>query len=351
MAYLIFAVIVIIVFYFWGSRWAFGPSFDEVHYVPVGVDRRVALHRLRPMEGKKRKYPIILCHGLGANRFNLALPGRYSFAEMFSREGYDVFCLELSGFGQSVPGRWGTPGRWDVCFDDFVFRDGPAAMDHVLAETGAKKIFWVGHSMGGMTAYALGQTEAAKKMRGAVAISSPGTLRSLDVFKPFLKFIPILKVLPRLNLGLYFRIFTPIAKVAPGKELLRMAQMENIDPETQKLAAANVISTIPSSLLLQFARWLQTGKCTSEDGYDYEENMKLVTIPFLVLAGGGDDLVSPELVKIAYDGMSSKDKKFHCFAKINGGKADYGHGDIVFGRTAPEEVHAMVLKWVNDRNK
>jgi pimeloyl-ACP methyl ester carboxylesterase len=350
MAFLILAIIIIIALYFFGSRWVCGPSFDEVHYVPVSDDRNIVMHRLRPAAGKtKRKFPIILCHGLGANRFNLALPGRYSFAEMFRQEGYDVFCLELSGFGMSVPGRWGTPGRWDVVFDDFVYRDGPAAIDRVLAETGAKKSFWIGHSMGGMTAYALAQTDLAKKIRGVVTISSPGTFRGMEAFKPFLKFAPILKYIPRLNLGLYFRIFAPIAEYLPGLRFLKMAQMGNIDSDTKKLAAANVISTIPSSLLLQFGRWLETGQCTSEEGYDFQENLHRVKIPFLTLAGGGDDLVHPEMVKFAYDGMSSKDKTYHCFSKANGGLADYGHGDIIFGRTAPGEVHSMVRDWVNER--
>jgi polyhydroxyalkanoate synthase len=91
---------------------------------------------------------------MGSNRFNVDGPGRTSLARDLCLRGYDVWVLELRGAGDSrrqlrVPP---VPYRWT--FEDYVQHDVPAALALVRHLTGAEKVLWVGHSLGGMVAYA-----------------------------------------------------------------------------------------------------------------------------------------------------------------------------------------------------
>ena len=50
---------------------------------------------------------------------------------------------------------WWNGKRYTWTFEDYVQHDAPAALRVVLRESGAAQVHWVGHSMGGMIAYAL----------------------------------------------------------------------------------------------------------------------------------------------------------------------------------------------------
>ncbi len=343
----IFAVVLL---YVLGARWACETPFDETHFIPVEGGRHVALHRMKPRSEKRRRHPALLCHGLGANRYNLALPGRNSIAELLARDGYDVFCMELSGFGMSVPQSWAAPGRYDVTLDDFILRDGPAAVDRILAETGTSELFWVGHSMGGLIAYALAQGPVAKKIRGVVTISSPAAFEHVTAFSTWAKFGFLLKSLPRLNLGLYARILVPILHLIPRRLVLPIIDPQNTDPAMLKFAAANCPSTLPSTLLRQFIGWMKGGRVLGRNGLDYQEGLKTVDRPILIISGGGDRLVPPSSVEYAYHHISSADKTYRCFGKAFGGSSDYGHGDIIVGRAVPDEIHPVIVEWMAARD-
>ncbi len=351
MVYLLVFVLLVFLLYRMGARWAVRLFPDEVHFLPLDDGRRLALYRVRPAEGAPRKkHPAILCHGLGAHHLNLALPGKNSLAERLAREGYDVFCPDLSGSGRSVHRAWFDPRRCDVSFDDYVDRDGPAIIRHVLDVTGAKKVFWVGHSMGGMIAYGLGQFEIARKIHGVVAIASPGTLDRLVKKLPIVKAASLLKPFPCIHQLFFVRQFVPLMSLLPRRTRLPMLNMENMELPAAKHVAASVLSTTSTKLLLQFSEWIKKGEMISRDGYDYWENLPRFNLPVLLFAGGVDFFAPPASVEGVFKRIGSRDKTFVLLSKEEGGKADYGHGDIIFGRTAPDEVFSRVVDWANERD-
>jgi pimeloyl-ACP methyl ester carboxylesterase len=343
-------IIIFIVLYCVGGRRAAKWFPDEVHFLPLPGGRRLVLHRLRPGGDTKREHPVILCHGLGANRFNLALPGTHSLAEHLSRQGYDVFCVELSGFGMSTPLGWRHKDRYKIVFDDYVDRDGPAAIEYVLAQTGAESVFWAGHSMGGMVGLSLAQFEIAGKMRGVVALASPGSPYHLTAFKKLLPIAFLRKVFPKISQGVIARTFSPIIQWLPDRVLESMIRPVNVDLSMLKSVAANVLSDTPTTLLYQFGEWVRDGEIKSYSGYSYQANYGRVTIPVCLFAGKADFFAAPPSVEFVFNSVGSADRTYVLFSKESGGLSDYGHGDMIFGRTAPQEVFERVSAWMNERD-
>ena len=129
-----------------------------------------------------------------------------------------------------------------------------------------------------------------------------------------------------------------------------MLNMENIDLPEAKHVAASVLSTTSTKLLLQFSGWIKRGETKSRDGYDYWENLPRFRLPVLLFAGGVDFFAPPASVEGVFERIESRDKTFVLLSKEEGGKADFGHGDIIFGRTAPDEVFSRVVDWANERD-
>ncbi len=93
--------------------------------------------------------PVILAHGLGANYSEWDLPSK-SFARYLADRGYDVW---LANYRNSGTGQYESDPAIGASFDEIAIFDVEAIVARVEAETGARP-FWVGHSLGGMIAYA-----------------------------------------------------------------------------------------------------------------------------------------------------------------------------------------------------
>ena len=117
--------------------------------------------------------PIVLCHGISSNHHFWDLAPDRSLALDLHARGYDVWNLDLRGHGFAERLRSGKRqrGRWTI--DDYGRHDLPAAFAHVLDATGAERLAFVGHSMGGMV-LALYLTEAPDPpLSSAVVVASP----------------------------------------------------------------------------------------------------------------------------------------------------------------------------------
>src|SRR5689334_6562124 len=74
---------------------------DEIHFARTKDEWRVAVSRYRPAKPIGAD-PLLLVHGLGANRYNFDLSDRTSLARYLADAGYDVWVLELRGRGLSM---------------------------------------------------------------------------------------------------------------------------------------------------------------------------------------------------------------------------------------------------------
>lgn len=320
---------------------------DEVHLVPTADGWRIALLRLRATGGPRRPTPVLLCHGLWANRFNVNFDRERSLGRYLAERGHDVWLVELRGSGLSArPGPDG-PSRDHVGFDEHVRFDAPAAIARVLEVTGAERLLWVGHSMGGMIAYALAGGPEAAKLAGVVAVASPASFAHLD--RGVKALVRLGRPLARRGL----RIRWAAGLVAPwfgwvnppgGYAALNPRNMEG---SVIRRALYNLVGDLGAGHVAQFGEWIEHGDFRSGDGaVDYRARLADVRVPFYFVAGAQDRLAPPSAVETAYERLGSADKRFEVLGRACGCAEDYGHGDLLLGRRVREEVYPRIADWL-----
>jgi pimeloyl-ACP methyl ester carboxylesterase len=129
---------------------AAGPAalaWDTTREVTATADgKTLVFKRLRNAGGP----PVILAHGLSASSFFWDVPAK-SYAAWLADRGYDVWMANFRSCGRAGFESERVVG---ASFDEVALLDVPAIVDKVTQATGGQRPFWVGHSMGGMVAYA-----------------------------------------------------------------------------------------------------------------------------------------------------------------------------------------------------
>ena len=152
---------------------------DEIHRIPTEDGWHLALHRYRPAMQRMRN-PVLLIHGMGANRYNFDLDDEISLARGLAARGFDTWCLELRGAGLSDRPSWGMGLDWRFDFDDHLRYDLPAALRAIAARADGAKPLLLGHSMGGLLALVhAGLRGEDQGPAGLALISSPVKLDEL----------------------------------------------------------------------------------------------------------------------------------------------------------------------------
>ncbi len=310
---------------------------------------KIALHRYVPANGTPRgQAPVFLCHGLGANRYNFDAPGRLSFAKWLCRHGFDCWLIELRGAGKSSKPSAFNRLKYSWTFDDYYRHDVPAALKLIHEKTGHRDVHWVGHSMGGMVAYAWLMTHEDTRVRSLSAVASP-CFHHVDnrLFGRIVHLRKLLRYMPAVPYAGASALLVPAMpafKVTVGKLFGNPANLSTIDLcKLISLAPEN----LPTSLIEQFANWY------AEDGFrdpygnrHYARQLHRITTPTLLLAGQIDALASPQDIAYVHDGLGTEDKKLMVFSRAGGTRHDYGHIDLILGRYAKDEVWPHILSWI-----
>jgi pimeloyl-ACP methyl ester carboxylesterase len=325
---------------------------DELHWAKTADGWELPLGRYLPRGERAAREPVILCHGMGANRFNLDLNERYSLARFLASRGFETWVVELRGCG--ITRRPAKGRQYAHCFDDEVQQDVPALIAKVKEISDAERVLWVGHSKGGMVMYAWCGLATRTDIAGVATIGSPMRIVPLinpTVLRALTQFENIL-LLDAVYLGPAVRALAPIGKTG-ALRLRYMATSGNMEPEITGFAMANLIGNVSRKTLRQFSRWRTTGRFTNWDGtVDYGEGLATSPVPFLLIAGGGDILVPPIAVESARDAMVAarglERVRYVLASSSSGFSCDYGHGDLVLGRKAPEEIFPRIAAWLRD---
>ncbi len=332
---------------YWKRRFAFDPGYDAIHLVRTRDDWRIALYRY-PAVSQRYEIPILLCHGLGANRFNFDLGPDVSLARYLQQEGFEVWSIDLRGRGHSrrYPMGNGRRVRPHV-FDDYVKKDAEAAIRHVLDQTGASKVHWIGHSMGGLVLFALLQSAEAEAIASGVAIGSPGSFARIGGTSLANVSFRFLRYFPRIPLSFLAAGLAPLlARIRlPGDSLFM--NRNNVDVQPVERALCYLVADMSGGEVAQFMDWEKSGEFRTFDGLtSYEANYPSVRQPLLFIAGAKDYLVPPASVAAVHDRISSEKKDFVVLGKQHGQEQDYGHGDLLIGKNVRREVFPRILDWL-----
>ena len=315
---------------------------------------QLALYRYLPAK-RSHRTPVLLCHGMSSNRWDMDGPGDISLARFLLQHGYDVWVVELRGAGRSTRPTWWNGKRYDWRFEDYVQHDAPAALRKVLRETGARQVHWVGHSMGGMIAYALLMTPMHHKIASAVTLGSP---TMSDVGHPVLDFgLPyrgMLRLLPtRVPIGTLARLGAPFAPLLARRLDASISELGwhegNADLRLLWTLMLTAVDDLPASLLREFARWYETKAMSDRYGmFDFTEHLERISTPILIIAGSKDGLTPPRDLEHVYQRIGARDKAFRIIGKEDGFPRDYSHADLILGLHAPTDVYPVILRWLDE---
>jgi pimeloyl-ACP methyl ester carboxylesterase len=319
---------------------------DERHVALTQDGWHLALHRYRPRAQGAGHGPVILCHGLLANRANVDLDERRSLARALAARGFDAWILELRGAGFSRDPA-GHRGLGRITFDDYVQRDLPAAIEAVCKETGSAEVQWVGHSMGGMVLYAYLSHREDPRIASAVTIASPMDFKVLaQTSRRMLRLRPLLR-LGWVPIGLGLRVLIPCLERS-RRRLLRLGLVgSNLHPGDVGDILVNVIEGFgPAPVLAQFGEWVEHGVFRSRDGKWSYGDLTHLRCPLLVIAADQDFVAPPASVHPALDRAPAEEKAYRLFGTSSGDEHEYGHGDIVLSDAARESVFPVVAEWL-----
>lgn len=301
---------------------------------------------VRRAKVRRFEEPVLLCHGLAANRFTFDFEPPYSVAHYLADAGFDCFSVEWRGTGHS---RQPPPGRryTDFTIDDHILHDGPALLELALKETGAKRAFWLGHSLGGLVGYGVAQGPEGSKLAGLLTLGAPVHFKS----GPLMRALISLGV--RAAWPARFRQEWMSASLAPflGYVTLPLSDLmvnpEHIPPRIQRQVYANMMSSMSRKVLLQFQDWIEHDAFRSFDrNTDWRAGISRLQLPLLVMGGSSDRLATAENVESQFALTTAPDRTLHIFGRDHGDKMDYGHGDLIFGTGAPAEVYPLIREWL-----
>lgn len=329
----------------------------EVLFASTDDHWQLALHRYEPRRHTGR-YPILMVHGIAANRRHFDLDRQHSLAQFAAERGFVVYVLELRGAGMSRPTGPLLRHRQSYGFGDYARRDLPEAIAFIRQHSGTKSVHAVGHSMGGMLLFAAG-TEAKSELRSITSIGTP--------------------LVGQLQLGLGARerrlmqlatSLTPAARLTPPSQRkvplqLMLSAAGWLWPLTSRLGAdflfhgANIessvlqrlakegINDVPMQLVLEIADRVQQAGAHSSP-YAYEDRLSQVIAPIFALSGSVDRIAPPQTVSAAVARIVGKDVRYREMGPRFGDRTDYGHVDLLLGRHAPFEVYPQVLHFIEE---
>lgn len=312
--------------------------------------------------------PLLLVHGFSQNR-HCWTSGEFVKNLLFF--GADIHILELRGHGKSSIAfqreRAARFGRklpedldygWDI--DSHFLYDLPAAVAGVKRITGRRRIFYCGHSMGGILGYGYAGIHddfdglitvgsAADLGRGApvlrlLALGAPVVASGLDLafqaFNAQRKAARAVSALwekgrglvtrrPPRPLGeapedLRFRYVPVDAWLKWGERQLAKAEghalYAKVAARVNRLSNADRVSAEelrwllreggerePRKVLEQFARWIRRGEMVCyRTGYDFKRGYEKIKVPMAIIFGDLDPLASVESTRSVYRAAQSE---------------------------------------------
>ena len=334
---------------------------DEQVFAETTDGWMLAIRHYKPATPKPGSLPVILCHGFGVNGTFWSLEEHSDLADYLRGNGYDVWVLDLRGMGQSRRkpdfGRFvgakikdvppGGIDDWTV--DHYALVDAPTIIKKVKELTGAPKVCWIGHSMGGMVMYAylIRSPGARENVQTFVAVSSP-----VFMFQPPDKMHEEMKesvdLLKYVSVAGFSRQYAPVATLGVTPFDILYYNRANVTTLTIQRMYAFCMEDLPYGVSSQLNRMVTSGRFESADGkFDYSDHLADITIPMYFIGAKLDHMCPAGVAYEAYKSVGSRDKEFVHFSRSNKYPADYGHCDLIWGNTAKTDVFPKIVAWLN----
>jgi pimeloyl-ACP methyl ester carboxylesterase len=332
--------------------WQVDPTPDSIVFTSTDDDWRLGLTRYRPTHplgsAEVAAPPVILCPGSALSCLAFDAAPELSLAGFLSDHGHDVWLLDLRGRGVSQKNRlWGRR-RLNWSFDDYVEFDLPAAVSTVCQRTGAQTVQFVGFGLGGLIGLA-GLATGGDRLNEQVC--SLATLGSTAHFRRQQGTFSAkrIRLLRWLRLDLLARVLAPLLGRLYPPQLRSLQNSDNIDGPIYRRALVSAAGGLSRTELLQYAEWLEQDSFTAiQQRRDFREALAELTTPTLMVAGPRDELAPPDMVEATYNLLAEvEDKALLVASRMHGMSTNYGHLDLLLGRSVRRDIQPHLLKWLD----
>lgn len=335
----------------------------EFHAIQTEDGITLSLYRYKTKDfvdnRKLRNLPLIMCHGMGVNHHHLDDANELSLAIYYQKAGFDVWLVDLRGCGNSTKSViWRQDKRFD--FDHYVNYDVPCIIKYVCEQTGAPKVHWLGHSMGGMVLYGYAAKFDISKIASATLLASaidfsewtiPQNRIFWWIFYYIFKFLP--GIYHRTISRFLFPIIPPIAKFFQHpKSLMKIVYFENMSKIQSWKFLYNALADLPKGLVLQTIRWVAEGNmsdCTST--ISYTSGAEKLTCPSLIVASSGDLTIPLSSIKAGYELAPEGDKTFYYLEPSVQEATMFGHADMIYSSACFTEFFPLIRNWLIERDQ
>ncbi len=328
--------------------------YKRLHEVVTEDGMQLLMTQKSPV-GKKALAPVMLVHGLGQNRFSWTLSKR-SMENYLVSLGFTTFNVELRGHGLSRA----NGSQYPTTFENYLTYDIPAFIQEIQNITGRKKMFFIGHSLGGTISYCVGPL-FQDSLLGIISFAGPYAMAKGN---PFLKTVAFMgstafKVLPMKHFHSqpfpidYVGVVAKMGLFAldhPWNHFaIQVWQPGSMERDVLEERIAKGFDRTSISVARLLVDWGARGKLHGTGGKEnYEDRIADLKIPILFVNGDRDYAVPPSAAKPAWENAPSNDKTFLVFNKKGTG-VHWGHCDLISGKNAPAHVWPIVGDWLADR--
>lgn len=301
-----------------------------------------------------RHEPVIVCHGILANRTYLKIDEERSLVAQLARAGFDVWLMDTRGREDAGAPSWFFGERtYSYTIDDFILRDMDAVITHVLEATHAKRVVWVGHSLGGVMGYARTGTVQDARIARLVSVAGPG------YFAPLSRNLLLAKGASQGLAALPFLPLTPFSKLegytglplSPPQVQETFSYAGNFTHGELGKLFRYTANNGSKAELRQILSGMDRSEFLSSDGKtSYSAGIANIRVPVLLVGGRRDQLADPLVMRRIFEAIPSSDKTLVIAGRAEGFAEDYGHTDLLVGENACREVVPTIVTWLSERD-
>ena len=276
----------------------------QTHYISNTGGTNICLYKYPSTSDPSE--PVILAHGLFSNEKSCR-----GLAQHLSTFGFDCWVYDSQGHGSS------DSPHTEPNFESMCLQDTTAVLDFIGSYYPEKKLFWVGHSAGGLAIlmYLCRFPQKQDMLKGIVTLASQSTDTGL---------------IRQNRIALHIATWvTLLLGFVPGKLL-------KLGPENEF-----------GGVMRQWFKWSLTGRWLGNDLFDYEATLSNLTVPCMMLAAKADHFIAPTSgCRRLYEGYYGPNKTFLICGKASGFIEDYTHSRIVSSRSAAKDIWPLISAWL-----
>ena len=303
------------------------------HFYQTADGWRAPLWHLPARPGSTGE-PVILSTGIALNHRTLDLHQDRSLVRHLHAEGFDVFVLNHRGDECSEPPH--DHAAFD--FDDIVAHDVPAAIAEVKTISGAERVHWIGHGLGGQLLVAHLANDGDRDIASAVNICSAATFQPMKATAR--RIAHVAQLMPK-----HWRI--PIRKIqdiltAASRPQDLVVLSRRIEGPMMRSLMIEGTQDLGIGLVQQMAKWTEVGHlCNRDNRFDYTAGLHGRKVHLLAIAAPDDPMCPLPAAKAAIDQLAEGHGEWWPL------EAGWGHLDPIAGADAPRVIFPKVSSWLD----